>query len=275
MTKGKSTVQSENKPAALRCLEIWGGNHRVSHALELPGLTGWLHSEPTEQSIQGGDVHYVSVCSKGVLTRLGLADVSGHGESAGSVAVLLRGLIRKHIDTWDQSELMRELNTALNSQVTHSQYASAILFAYYQPTRELVFTNAGHPPALWYHAATKTWDWLESATPLAHVIEGLPLGLIDGTNYVQVAVRLEPDDLLILYTDGITEARNPDGEMLGRDGLLAIAQSLPIEEPAQIAERLVARLQEFCGTTPPDDDRTFCILRQTGSQRNQIQANLE
>jgi sigma-B regulation protein RsbU (phosphoserine phosphatase) len=265
MTDSRGVFESGNKRAALQCLEIWGGNHRVSHALELPGLTGWLHSEPTEQSILGGDVHYVSVCSKGVLTRLALADVSGHGQSAASVAALLRALIHKHIDTWDQSELMRELNSSLSSGVTHSQYASAILFAYYQPTRELIFTNAGHPPALWYHAATKTWDWLESATPLAHVIEGLPLGLIDGTEYVQVAVRLEPDDVLVLYTDGITEARNPDGEMLGRNGLLAIAQSLTIDEAAQMAERLVARLQEFRGTTPPDDDRTFCILRQTRS----------
>ena len=272
MTRAKSSVQNSNKPTALQCLEIWGGNHRVSHALQLPGLTGWLHSEPIEQSNEGGDVHYVSVCSKGVLTRLALADVAGHGQSADSVAVLLRSLIRKHIDTWDQSELMRELNTSLNNRVTHSQYASAILFAYYEPTRELVFTNAGHPPAVWYHAATKTWDWLESATPLAHVIEGLPLGLIDGTDYVQVAVRLERDDLLILYTDGITEARNPDGEMLGRDGLLAIVQSLSIDEPEEMAESLIARLQEFRGATPPDDDHTFCILRQTESQQSQSQA---
>src|SRR6516165_8820573 len=134
MTDSRGVFESGNKRAALQCLEIWGGNHCVSHALELPGLTGWLHSEPTEQSIEGGDVHYVSVCSKGVLTRLALADVSGHGQSAGSVAVLLRSLIRKHIDTWDQSELMRELNTSLNSRVTDSQYASAILFAYYQTT---------------------------------------------------------------------------------------------------------------------------------------------
>lgn len=265
MTFQNSVSPNENKPATLQCLEIWGGNHRVSHALELPGLTGWLHSEPTEQATQGGDVHYVSVCSKGVLTRLALADVAGHGQSAGSVAGLLRGLIRKHIDTWDQSELMRELNSSLNSQVTHSQYASAVLFAYYQPTRELVFTNAGHPPALWYHSATRTWDWLESATPLAHVIEGLPLGLIDGTDYTQVAVRLEPGDLLLLYTDGITEARNPSGEMLGRDGLLALTQRLSIEEPAKMAEHFIARLQEFAGDKPPDDDRTFCILRQASS----------
>jgi phosphoserine phosphatase RsbU/P len=267
MTASASTTpEPESKPTVLQCLEIWGGNNRVSHALELPGLTGWLHSEPTEQSLQGGDVHYVSVCSKGVLTRLALADVSGHGQSAGSIAGLLRGLIHKHIDTWDQSELMRELNTSLHSSVTHSQYASALLFAYYQPTRELVFTNAGHPPALWYRAAAKTWDWLESATSPAYTIEGLPLGVIDGTDYVQVAVRLEPQDLLILYTDGITEARNPDGEMLHREGLLAIAHGLTIEEPAQMAQHLLARLQEFRGSAPPDDDHTFCILRQCGPQ---------
>jgi sigma-B regulation protein RsbU (phosphoserine phosphatase) len=265
MTSVKSNTQDENKPVALQCLEIWGGNHRVSHALELPGLSGWLHSEPTEQSLQGGDVHYVSVCSKGVLMRLALADVSGHGQSAGSVAGLVRDLIHKHIDTWDQSELMRELNTSLYSSVTHSQYASAILFAYYQPTSELVFTNAGHPPALWYHASTKAWDWLEAGTPLAHDIEGLPLGLIDGTDYLQVAVRLKPDDLLILYTDGITEARNPGGEMLRRDGLVAIAKSSFGNEPAEMAERLIAGLQEFRAGRPPDDDHTFCLLRQNAA----------
>ena len=184
------------------------------------------------------------------------------------MAALLRTLIHKHIDTWDQSELMRELNTSLHSSVTHSQYASAVLFAYYQPTSELVFTNAGHPPALWYHAAEKAWDWLEFGTPLAHDIEGLPLGLIDGTDYVQVAVRLKADDLLILYTDGVTEACNADGEMLTREGLLAIVRSLTVDEPAQMAERLIARLREFRGGRASDDDHTFCILRQMGSQKD-------
>jgi phosphoserine phosphatase RsbU/P len=255
-------AQNESQAAALRCLEIRGGNYRVSQGLELPGLSGWLHSEPIEHSLQGGDVHYVSICSKGALARLALADVSGHGQSASSLAVLLRSLLQKHIDTWDQSELMRQLNASLNSRVTHSQYASAILLAYYQPTSELVLTNAGHPPALWYHAAMKTWEWLESTTPLGRYIEGLPLGLIDGTDYVQLAIRLEPDDLLVLYTDGITEARDPDGRALGPDGLLGMVQSLPVDQPGRMAERLIARLREFRGSMPPDDDHTFCILRQ-------------
>jgi serine phosphatase RsbU (regulator of sigma subunit) len=234
----------------------------------LPGLTGWLHSDPVESSVQGGDVHYVSVCSKGVLTRLALADVAGHGQSADSVATTLRALIRKHIDTWDQSELMRELNESLRNETTHSQYASAMLFAYYQPTRELVFTNAGHPPALWYRAVVQDWEWLDSGSPLARDIEGLPLGLIPGTNYVQSAVRLSPGDVLILYTDGITEARNDAGDMLDAEGLIAMARELPIIEPAEMAAQLLARMNKFRGTAPADDDQTFCILQQTGVAEN-------
>jgi phosphoserine phosphatase RsbU/P len=257
----KTAAEAQNKSGALQCLEIMGGNQRVSYPLELPGLTGWLHSEPTEQSLKGGDVHYVSLCSKGLLTRLALADVSGHGPSASDTAIVLRNLIHKHIDTWDQSELMRELNNSLNGRTTNSQYASALLFAYYQPTRELVFTNAGHPPALWYHAATKTWDWLEAGLPLTHEIEGLPLGIIEGTDYIQVAVQLQQNDVLLLYTDGITEARNAEGEMLERDGLLAIVQSIEAGNVAQMADRLIARLNEFREGAVPDDDHTFCILQ--------------
>lgn len=78
-----------------------------------------------------------------------------------------------------------------------------------------MFTNAGHPPALWCHARTHTWDWLDPAPPPSAAIEGLPLEMIPGTDYVQSAVKVERDDIVIIYTDGITEANNPAGEMLG------------------------------------------------------------
>jgi sigma-B regulation protein RsbU (phosphoserine phosphatase) len=265
MSATEGASQAASPTHTLQCLEIWGGNHRVSHALELPGLIGWLHSDPVEASAQGGDVHYVSVCSQGVLSRFAVADVAGHGQSAGSVAETLRSLIHKHIDTWDQSELMRELNESLRGATTHNQYASAMLFAYYAPTRELVFTNAGHPPALWYRADEDQWEWLDSGSPHARNIEGLPLGLIPGTNYVQSAVRLSPGDILILYTDGISEARNAEGEMMDRDALLAMVREVPVSGPAEMTARFLERMKSFRGTMPADDDQTFCILRQSGT----------
>jgi sigma-B regulation protein RsbU (phosphoserine phosphatase) len=247
----------------LACLEVWGGNRRVNHAVELPGLGGWIYSDPVERADLGGDVHYISVCSNGIISRFALADVSGHGRSSSVAAQLLRKLIRKHINTWDQSELMRELNESLRSgKKKGEQYATAALFAYCRSTRELVFTNAGHPPALWYHAKTNTWDWLEPATPFARSIEGVPLGLIPGTTYVQVAVRLDLDDVLILYTDGITEATDIRGHMLETNGLMDIVRNLPIDLPAPMADRLLAAMQAFRGNTPREDDQSFFILRQ-------------
>ena len=249
--------------AQLACLEVWGGNRRVNHAVELPGLAGWIYSDPVATAELGGDVHYMSVCSKGIISRFALADVSGHGRSSSVMAQLLRKLIRKHINTWDQSELMRELSESLrNTKRNGEQYATATLFAYYRPTRELVFTNAGHPAALWFHAKTHTWDWLESATPFARSVEGLPLGLIPGTDYVQVAVQLDRNDVLIVYTDGITEASDPQGNMLGADGLMEIVRNVPVDSPASMADHLLTALQDFRTSALRDDDQSFFILRQ-------------
>ena len=247
----------------LACLEVWGGNRRANHSVDLPGLTGWIYSEPVASAALGGDVHYISVCSHGIISRFALADVSGHGRSSSVMAQLLRKLIQKHINTWDQSELMRELNESLrNTKKNGEQYATAALFAYCRPTRELVFTNAGHPAALWYHAKTDAWDWLESTTPFARSIEGIPLGLIPGTNYVQVAVQLDRNDVLVVYTDGITEASDTLGNFLGTDGLMDILRNVAVDSPAYMADRLLAALQDFRTSALSDDDQSFFILRQ-------------
>ena len=149
MENPSDSAVSPNRDDVIRlsCLEVWGGNRQVHHAVELPGLEGWVHSEPTEEASSGGDVHYLSVCSKGILSRFTLADVSGHGESSSAVAQILQKLINKYIDTWDQSQLMRDLNDSLQmKRGEHLQYATAAFFAYLRPKRELVFTIAGHPP---------------------------------------------------------------------------------------------------------------------------------
>ena len=63
----------------LACTEVWGGNNIAHELLKLPGLVGLVHSKPAEPATSGGDVYYVSVCDKPVLSRVVLADVAGHG----------------------------------------------------------------------------------------------------------------------------------------------------------------------------------------------------
>jgi sigma-B regulation protein RsbU (phosphoserine phosphatase) len=108
------------------------------------------------------------------------------------------------------------------------------------------------------------WDWLEEHTPYAKEVAGLPLGLISGTDYAQTAVELDPGDLLLLYTDGITEACNERREMLGHEGLLTLVRDLPMNPlagPAAFGHALLAKLQKFRGRAPQHDDETLVLVQ--------------
>jgi sigma-B regulation protein RsbU (phosphoserine phosphatase) len=247
----------------LACFELWGGNRGADHAVELPGLAGWVYSNPLEPAAGGGDVHYLSVCSKGLVSRVAVADVAGHGSSASSMGEKLRQILQRHTDNWDQSALMRELNEAFFHETAESQFATAAVLGFYFETGELLFSSAGHPPILWYRAAAKAWDLLQDSTPFGVDIEGVPLGLIPGTAYSQIGVKLGPGDTIILYTDGITEATNSSGEELGQRGLLELASGLPIESPAQVSRAFVSGVQEFRANEPQRDDETLVVLRRT------------
>jgi sigma-B regulation protein RsbU (phosphoserine phosphatase) len=159
---------------------------------------------------------------------------------------------------------MRELNDAFKQDVTGVHFATAVVLGYYLGTGELLFSNAGHLPLLWYHSRIGEWDWLEDRTPYAKDVDGLPLGLISGTSYVQTAVELQAGDMLMLYTDGITETRNETGEELGRDGLLSLARELDLRSQRStgaIANQLIREVRRFRGTSPQRDDETVILLQ--------------
>jgi sigma-B regulation protein RsbU (phosphoserine phosphatase) len=106
---------------------------------------------------------------------------------------------------------------------------------------------------------------LQDSTPFAVEIEGLPLGLIPGTTYSQTAVRLEADDMLILYTDGITEAMDPSGKQLGHRGLVELARGLATESPAEVIRALMLGAQAFRHGAPRRDDESLVVLRRVMS----------
>jgi sigma-B regulation protein RsbU (phosphoserine phosphatase) len=246
----------------LACTEVWSGNNISDELLKLPGLIGLVHSKPVESATSGGDVYYVSVCDKRVLSRVVLADVAGHGEAVARISTRLRMLVKKYINTFDQSALMREINEAFYGQ--NEDYATAVVLSHDCRTGELIFASAGHPPTLWYHASQKEWGWLrERTTDSVKTFEGLPLGLVHGTEYEQTRVRLAGGDLLILYTDGITECANKTDKELGYEGLRDLLRGLPMEPSIATASALVAAVEEFRGSTPCRDDQSVIVLQQT------------
>jgi phosphoserine phosphatase RsbU/P len=253
-------TQEFEQPYVLACREVWGGNRKVVRSVKLPSLSAWIASNPVDE--EGGDVHCLSVCDYDLISRVALADVSGYGSQVGQAAQRLHKLMHENVNAWDQSDFMRGLNETFGHN-GEGEFATAIILSFHRVKGRLAFSNAGHLPPLWYHAAQRTWGWLEE-TPDAQAkrISGLPVGLIPGTDYRQTVVTLKPRDLLVLYTDGITEAENEAGQDLGREQLLDWAGQAPADSPRAVGENLLQRLESFRGRFRNDDETLLVLQRE-------------
>jgi phosphoserine phosphatase RsbU/P len=257
-------IDELEKPQVLACNEVRGGNHKFIGTRKLSGMVAWVASIPINEGEGGGDLHFMSVCSHDLISRVALADVSGHGREVDAAAMTLHELMRKNIDVWDQSDFMRGLNDTFN-QNGGGQCATAIVLSFHRITGQLAFSNAGHSPPLLYRASDRAWGWLEEGNPAPHEAFGLPVGLIPGTAYCQTVVTLRPSDLLVLYTDGITDAENGAGKDLGREQLLEWAREGPVESSRALGERLLKRLTEFRGNRHNDDETLLALQREKES----------
>jgi phosphoserine phosphatase RsbU/P len=114
----------------MQCMEIWGGNQAVESAVSTPGLDVWVHSRPYRGEAHGGDVHYVSLCGGGIVTRMIIADVSGHGESVAEFSGSLRRLMRKNINRKSQARLVEALNQEFAALAQLRRFATAIVATY-------------------------------------------------------------------------------------------------------------------------------------------------
>ena len=104
-------------------------------------------------------------------------------------------------------------------------------------------TNAGHPPAFGYRANRREWSWFD-ATPAGEGVRvsGTPLGLLPNVSYNRTIMKPDPGDLIVLYSDGVSEATDRTGNELGRDHLMTMARGLkPIS-----AETFGTELVEAC-----------------------------
>ena len=157
---------------------------------------------------------------------------------------------------------MRELNGAFREYASPShKYATAVILGYYRGSGELAFTNAGHPQPLWYHASRSEWDLLREGDAAAGKGSGLPVGLIPGTCYRQTVAPLEPGDLLVLYSDGITDSENRSGSDLSVEGLLDWARNAPSHSAQAAGEWLLSRFHSWRGE--PSDDETLIVVRRS------------
>lgn len=250
----------------MQCMEVWGGNHRVDQGVVMPGLDVWVFSEPYHGDDLGGDVHYVSSCGTGRICRLIVADVSGHGSRVSEVARGLRTLMRRFVNYLDQSRFVEALNQGFLASDEDGLFATSVAMTFFSPSRQLDVCNAGHPRPLIRRARSGRWEFMSgpseerSRTDLTN----LPLGVLEPTAYEDYGVTLERDDLVLVYTDAVTEARAPDGTLLGEEGLLRLMKEIVATEPARLIPTVVAKLSVWRGGEQPDDDMTLLLLRHNG-----------
>ena len=249
-------------PRRLQCAETWAGNEKVASLVELPGLAAWVSSVPAGPVDAGGDVHYVSVCPSCIVSRIALADVSGHGLAVKALGETLQQLMQQYLRALEQVGLMRDLNQAVREGLDDVHYATMVAVGWHGRRGLLVVTNAGHPPPLWYRAARHEWSWLETQRASERGRPaGVPLGLLADINYDRTVVKPRVGDLMVLYTDGVSEATNPAGEELGREGLMDIARELETSSAEVFGSSLTAALRGFRGGVEPADDETVIVLQ--------------
>jgi sigma-B regulation protein RsbU (phosphoserine phosphatase) len=252
----------QSMPRQLACAETWAGNKGTASLVELPGLTAWVHSVPVGPGHAGGDVHYVSVCPSCIVSRIALADVSGHGQAVAVFGEKLRELMQRYLRVLGQIALMRDLNQAVREELGDGHYATMVAVGWHGRRDLMVMTNAGHPPPLWHRASRDEWSWLETQGPSERKRPaGVPLGLLADVTYDRLVIKPQSGDLVVLYSDGVSEANSPAGNELGRDGLLNMARSLDSSSAEAFGTQLASALRAFRGDGVPLDDETIIIMR--------------
>lgn len=248
----------------MQCMEVWGGNRATWSQFSVPGLDIWVHSEPFRNSAAGGDVYYLSSCASGRVTRLLLADVSGHGASVDPVAVALRDLMRRNVNFVSQSHLVRSLNAQFDGIAASGCFATALVSTFFSPTRTLSICNAGHPQILIRDVRSGGWSQPPGLTD-EEPVQNLPIGIVDDGSYRSTKLRLNVNDLVLMYTDSLSEAHGADGRMLGEVGVRELLSQFGQLSPEQLIPKLLETVRSLHAGNLAGDDTTVMLLRANGS----------
>ncbi|HYL05064.1 MAG TPA: SpoIIE family protein phosphatase [Thermoanaerobaculia bacterium] len=222
----------------------------------LPELPGWdLHGGNTPSRGVSGD-YFAVVRRDGGAARecvLMVADVSGKGMAASLLTASLEAFAAGPIeDGLPPEAICAKLSRLLYRRTPPEKYATAFVAALAVDSGALRYANAGHNPPLLVRAGGAVEEL--GAT-------GVPIALLPDARYEAGEARLEPGDVLVLYTDGIVEAANPESEEYGIERLADLCRRHRRETCAEIAAALEADLEAFVRGVAFGDDRTLVMAR--------------
>jgi len=235
-----------------RQIQIWlmPQEHCATDYLDAAGF-----SEPCFE--MGGDVYDLFHLTDDTC-MLVVADVTGKGAPASLEAALIQGIVHgcsRH--SMNLSVLMSTLNRCVRSRAVQGFYPSSVLCTIDRKGL-LTYTNGGHPFPLLVQTNGRVTELKEG---------GLLLGFLEDVEYPQETMQLQKGDLLILYTDGVTDAENCQGETFGLPRLMDWASRQAGRSPSEVKHSLMAAINQFCQGCRQADDLTALIVRCTTGSR--------
>jgi sigma-B regulation protein RsbU (phosphoserine phosphatase) len=232
----------------------------------------------------GGDYYDFILLDKGKV-GIAVADVAGKGISAALLMCTVQASLRSQAPTvnGNLTELVSSMNRLLHVSTDAASYATFFYAQFDEQTSLLTYVNAGHnPPMLIRTAATVKVQSVGFAGASAHheliseegngathlradvrlLTTGGPIiGAFSDCTYEQETIKIQSGDLLVAYTDGVTEARNAEDQEFGEARLRGVIDSsldLPTQE---LSNKIVQSVREWCGDIPPHDDLTLVVMR--------------
>src|SRR5438045_315921 len=233
---------------------------RILLPAEAPIVNGFEISGmnvPARQ-VSGDYFDYIKVDDE----RLGvaIADVSGKGIPASLIMAICRSVLRSQaIGNPSPADVLQKVNRQLYPDIKEDMFISMAYLVLDHVRGGVTLARAGHDAPLLYQQKSQTLTPLK--TP--GMVVGIDSGDVFDRLTTDVAVPLERNDCILLYTDGITEALDNEGNEFGLERTIASVQSSAIEGAQAIVTRLIDDLRSFVGSTPQNDDITMIAIRKT------------
>ncbi len=206
----------------------------------------------------GGD-YFDFIPSEDGRLVVALGDVAGKGMGAALLMTHLHATVRAQVETGRTlRDVMGRLNRSIHQNVRGLRFITLFLAQMDTESGAVTYVNGGHNPPFLVRASGE----VESLTS-----GGLLLGMFPDATYDEGTAAMGPGDLLVAYSDGVTEARAPAapgeemGEDLGEERLIELLRSSRTLSPEELVERLIARVREFSGIAQQADDVTVAVIR--------------
>jgi len=205
----------------------------------------------------GGD-YYDTLRINDHLVALIIADVSGKGTTAAFHMSQMKGIFHSLAQQdLDPKEFMDRANRALAHCLERGSFISATYFVVDTTSKTIRYSRAGHCPVLYHKASTGITEYLKD--------KGTALGMVRGNNYSRLVetnvIQYATGDIMVLYTDGITEAKNQRSEEFDYDRLADALREVTDKSPHEIEKNIIQRLYEFSGSKDINDDYTSMTIK--------------